>query len=131
MLGTLPILAVSFSKFRLVVSLAAESSMLGILCVFIVQVEAFARVEVLTLLLGDRSKRLPGYRSEPGKRMFGLFCGRRSAEKVLYQRGHFFQVLFQCEVTCIEEMEVGFFQILRVKPCALDCKNPIILSPND
>jgi hypothetical protein len=58
MLGTLPILAVSFSKFRFVVSSAAESSMLGILYVFIVQIQVFAQVEVLTLFLGDRRKRL-------------------------------------------------------------------------
>jgi hypothetical protein len=59
MLGTLPILPVSFSKFRFVVSSAAESSMLGILCAFIVQIQVFAQVEVLTLFLGDRRKRLP------------------------------------------------------------------------
>src|SRR6516162_2186151 len=60
--------------------------------------------------------------------VFGLFRGRRSAEKVSYQRGHFFQVLLQCEMTRVEEMEFGVFQILRVEPRALDRENPIILS---
>jgi hypothetical protein len=105
--------------------------MLGILCAFILQIQVFAQVEVLTLFLAIGGNGFPGYRNEPGKRVFGLFRSRRSAEKVSYQRGHFFQVLFQCEVTCIEEMEFGVFQILRVEPCALDRKNPIILSPND
>jgi len=97
----------------------------------IVQIQVFAEVEVLTLFLGDSEEKASPVTEMNRGSVFGLFRGRRSAEKVSYQRGHFFEVLLQCEVTCVEEMEFGVFQILCVEPRALDRKNPIILSPND
>ena len=86
---------------------------------------------VSTLFLGDSEEKASPVTEMNRGSVFGLFRGRRSAEKVSYQRGHFFQVLLQCEVTCVEEMEFGVFQILCVEPRALDRKNLIILSPND
>jgi len=66
----------------------------------------------LTLILDGSQKSFPGSQVRRGKSSY-LLPNKRPSEKVSYQRGHSFQVLFQCEVTCIEEMEFGVFQILR------------------